>query len=165
MKAVLTFHVNRNLGEGVFPFTEVFTGVEHSPALGEIFDGPATTHEVLRDMRVCLVDSMWYMWINDEDGSLMISLDYLREADDRTLYLDVVHELTHVRQFRDGRELFDESYGYVDRPTEIEAYRITVREARRLGMSDREIYEYLKVEWVSEDDVKRLATTLGVEPQ
>ncbi len=35
---------------------------------------------------------------------------------------------------------------YVDRPTEIEAYQTTVAEAKRIGMTDEQIIEYLKTE-------------------
>jgi hypothetical protein len=79
-------------------------------------------------------------------------------------YLDIVHELVHVRQYREGKPLFDESYEYHDRPTELEAYKHAVKEARRLGMSDQEIFEYLKVDWMSEDEVRSLSRNLGVKP-
>ncbi len=52
-------------------------------------------------------------------------------------------------------------FEYVDRPTELEAYRHTVKEARRLGMSDEEIVDYLKVTWLDEEEVRRLARTSG----
>jgi hypothetical protein len=67
-----------------------------------------------------------------------------------------------VKQLFDGRELFDDALEYVDRPTEIEAYRNTVNEARKQGMSDEEIYEYLRTEWMSVEELRRLATSVGV---
>ncbi len=104
-----------------------------------------------------------YMYVNDEDGSLVLSIEYLRKGDDRYLYLDIIHELIHVKQFLDGRELFDQNYAYVDRPTELEAYKFTVEEARKLGMSDEAIAEYLYVEWITRTDHRRLLKTLGVQ--
>jgi alkylation response protein AidB-like acyl-CoA dehydrogenase len=62
----------------------------------------------------------------------------------------------------EGKPLFDESYEYHERPTELEAYRYAVKEARKLGMSDDEIFEYLKVDWMEENQVRKLARTLGV---
>src|SRR3989442_8063858 len=56
----------------------------------------------------------------------------------RDIYLDVVHELVHVRQFREGKQLFPEGFNYPDAPTEIEAYKVCIAEGRRLGMTDRE---------------------------
>jgi hypothetical protein len=32
-----------------------------------------------------------------------------------------------------------------------------------LGLGDRRICEYLKTEWITEDELKRLTKTLGVE--
>jgi hypothetical protein len=51
----------------------------------------------------------------------------------------------------------------VDRPTEVEAYRYTVKEARRLGLSDERILQYLKTEWMSTEDLKRLAKAVDVK--
>jgi hypothetical protein len=61
-----------------------------------------------------------------------------------------------------GRELFDPRYDYVERPTEIEAYRYAVKEARRLGLSEERICLYLKTEWMSEYDFKRLVKSVNV---
>jgi len=86
----------------------------------------------------------------------------LNSGDSVDIYLDVIHELVHVKQFMDGKELFDIHYGYTERPTEIEAYRHSVEEARRIGLSDERICEYLKTEWMSKSDLRRLAETLNV---
>ena len=47
-------------------------------------------------------------------------------------------------------------------PTEIESYDITVKEAKRLGMSDKEIIDYLKVEWITAEEHKKLAAHVGI---
>jgi hypothetical protein len=62
----------------------------------------------------------------------------------------------------EGKELFDPRYDYVDRPTEIEAYRYAVQEARRLGLSDERISCYLWTEWMGEGDFRRLAKSVNV---
>jgi hypothetical protein len=62
----------------------------------------------------------------------------------------------------DGRELFDPSYDYVNRPTEIEAYQYCVAEARRLGLSEERIRRYLWTEWMTENDFRRLAKHVNV---
>jgi hypothetical protein len=62
----------------------------------------------------------------------------------------------------EGQELFDSQYDYVDRPTEVEAYRYAVQEARRLGLSDERICQYLTTEWMNDKDLKRLAEAVGV---
>jgi len=76
--------------------------------------------------------------------------------------LDILHELVHIRQWHDGKELWDRRYSYVDRPTEVEAYKFAVEVARKLGMPDREIADYLRVEWTSREEHERLCRRLGV---
>jgi hypothetical protein len=144
-------------------FMDYFKGFEKLPVVREIFGDE--TDEVLADLKVEFSGGRFgYMGTSDEDGHLIISAHYLGEGDSRSIYLDVIHELVHVRQFREGKQLFDERYEYADRPTELEAYRHALKEARRLGMSDDEIFEYLKVTWLSEDEVERLAKNIGVDP-
>jgi hypothetical protein len=140
---------------------DFFKGFERVPAVREIFGDQ--TEQVLRGLKVEFFGSRFgYMGVSDEDGHLLVSSHYLKNGDSRGIYLDVVHELVHVRQYMEGKELFDESFEYADRPTELEAYRHCLKEGRRLGMSDHELYEYLKVTWLDEDEVKRLAKNLGV---
>ena len=78
------------------------------------------------------------------------------------IYLDLIHELVHIKQLMEGKELFDIHYGYTERPTEIEAYRYCVQEARRLGLSDERIRCYLWTEWMGENDFRRLAKSVNV---
>jgi hypothetical protein len=145
------------------PFMEYFKGFEKLPAVREIFG--AETERVLQELQVEFFSSKFgYMGVSDEDGHLIVSAYYLKNGDPLSKYLDIVHELVHVRQYREGKPLFDESYEYHDRPTELEAYKHAVKEARRLGMSDQEIFEYLKVDWMSEDEVRSLSRNLGVKP-
>lgn len=152
-----------NVPIAMHDFTGYFKGFQKLPAVREIF-GPETD-KVLAELKVEFFSSKFgYMGVSDEDGHLIVSAYYLRDGDPVSKYLDVVHELVHVRQFREGELLFDESYEYHERPTELEAYRHAVREARRLGMSDAEIFEYLKVDWMTEDEVRKLARKLDVKP-
>jgi len=145
------------------PFLEYFKGFENLPAVREIFGDE--TVRVLHDLKVEFFSSKFgYMGVSDEDGHLVVSAYYLKNGDSVSKYLDIVHELVHVRQYREGKPLFDEAFEYHERPTELEAYRHAVKEARRLGMSDQEIFEYLKVDWMSEDEVRKLSRTLDVKP-
>ncbi len=142
-------------------FTDHFKGFEKIEAVRSIFGDK--TEEVLRNLKVEFFSSRWgYMGVSEEDGHLMVSTYYLKHGDPKEIYLDLIHELIHVKQFMDGEELFDDSFEYADRPTEIEAYKHTVKEARRIGMSDTEIYNYLKAYWMSDTEVARLAGMLGV---
>ena len=157
----LKVSIQRECGPGTLPFTEVFKGFEKIGAVKSTF-GPKTK-KVLTELHVELAEGRGYMRINDEgDGSIVVNMPYLKDGQEVHIYLDVIHELVHIRQHREGRELWDKKYAYVDRPTEIEAYEAAVTEARKLGMGEEEIVEYLKVEWVSEADFKRMLKTLGV---
>ena len=63
----------------------------------------------------------------------------------------------------DGRELFDPRYDYVDRPTEIEAYRYAVKEAKRIGFSGAEIRVYLQTEMMSTKALDRLIENMDAD--
>lgn len=154
----LGVQVVRNPKVSTFPFTDYFRGFEKVGAVRSIFK--ERTKEVLRALKVEFMSRRGYMGVSDEDGHLMVSAPYLRNGSLVDIYLDVIHELVHVRQFQEGRKLFDEDFDYVERPTEVEAYGIAVGEARRLGLSDREIIEYLRTEWMNDEDLLILARRL-----
>lgn len=160
MEPMLNVEILRNAKTWTEPFTEHFKGFEKVEAVRRIFG--EKTEKVLSELRVEFSGRRGYMGVSDTDGHLIVSADYLNCGDVVDIYLDVVHELVHVKQFMDGKELFDDRYSYVDRPTEIEAYQHTVEEAKRLGLSDERICEYLKTEWMSNNEMKRLAKTLNV---
>jgi len=154
----LGVQIVRNPRVSTYPFTDYFRGFEKVDAVRSIFK--ESTEEVLRALKVEFTSRRGYMGVSDEDGHLMVSAPYLRNGRLVDIYLDVIHELVHVRQFREGCKLFDEDFDYVERPTEVEAYGIAVGEARRLGLSDQEIIEYLRAEWISDEDLHTLAERL-----
>jgi hypothetical protein len=162
LRIVRILHLDRlmRLTTSTHAFSDYFKGLEKVETVRQIFG--ARTEEVLRDLKIGFTWVGGYMWVDGFDGHLMVNANYLNRGDKVDIYLDLVHELVHVRQFREGKELFDSNYDYVERPTEIEAYRYAVEEARRLGLSDKRIREYLKTEWMSQDDLKRLAKALNV---
>jgi hypothetical protein len=144
-----------------YPFNDYFKGFESVTAVRRLFG--ERTKQVLQNLRVEFTVIGGYMWVSDVDGHLVVSSRYLSSGDRVDIYLDVIHELVHVKQYMEGKELFDMHYGYTDRPTEIEAYRYAVEEARNMGLSDQRICQYLKTEWMSDDELKRLARTLNVK--
>jgi len=160
MDPKLDVEIVRNAKVSTYPFTDYLKGFEKVQAVRRIFG--EKTESVLNNLRVEFGGRRGYMGVSNTDGHLMISADYLNKGDIIDIYLDVIHELTHVKQFMDGKELFDGRYNYVERPTEIEAYRNAVEEARRLGLSDQRICEYLKTEWMTDEDLLLLAKALNV---
>ena len=148
-------------GASTHVFMECFKGFDEVAAVRGIF-GEKTT-EVLSNLKVDFTLFSGYMYVDSSNGHLVVSSRYLKTGNKLDIYLDLIHELCHVKQLMEGRELFDPNYSYVERPTEIEAYRYTVQEARRLGLSDERICEYLKTEWMSDRDFKFLAKTVNVK--
>ena len=141
-------------------FAEFFKDFEKVEAVRGIFG--EKTDEVLGHLKVEISWIMGYMYVDGSDGHLVISKGYLNTGNKTDIYLDLIHELCHVKQFMEGKELFDPRYDYVDRPTEIEAYRYTVQEARRLGLSEERIRCYLWTEWMGDDDFRRLVKSVNV---
>ena len=140
-------------------FLDYFKGFEKNAAVRGIFG--EDTEEVLRNLKV---DFIWfgYMGVDDSDGHLMVNKRYLNSGSKEDIYLDIIHELCHVKQHMEGRDLFDPRYDYVDRPTEIEAYRYAVQEAKRIGLSAARIRQYLKTEWMSTEVLDKLIKNIDV---
>ncbi|MEM3665857.1 MAG: hypothetical protein QW222_02100 [Candidatus Bathyarchaeia archaeon] len=159
--AFLNVKISRDVNVTLHNFTDYFKGFEKVEAVREIFGDE--TEKVLGQLKVEFTSRRGYMGVSDEDGHLIISVHYLKHGSERDIYLDIIHELVHVKQFMRGEKLFDMNFDYIERPTEIEAYRHTVKEARRIGMTEREIYAYLRTEWMSEEDAARLAKAVGVQ--
>lgn len=141
-------------------FAEYFKDFDKVPAVKGIFG--EETEKILSNLKVDLSWLGGYMYVDSSNGHLVISKSYLNTGDKIDIYLDLIHELYHVKQHMNGRELFDARYDYVERPTEVEAYRYAVQEARRMGLSEERICLYLKTEWMSESDFKRLAKAVNV---
>ena len=158
---ILRVHKLLHLGVQTRKFTDYFKGFENVEAVRGIFG--EETEKILSQLKVEFTWIGGYMFVDGTEGRLVINLQYLSSGDKVDIYLDLIHELFHIRQLREGRELFDARYDYVERPTEVEAYRYTVKEARRLGLSDERILEYLKTEWMSMEDLKRLAKAVDVK--
>jgi hypothetical protein len=157
-----TFCINRLLEPGQYNLEEVFPDIRSYGILQTIFAGAEEINEVIAYTRVFIVDHAYEMFVDNKDGSITIGLAHLRTSPDDILYLDIIHELCHVQQQRQGRNLYDRRRAYVDRDTEIEAYCVTVCEARRIGLNDEAIAEYLRVAWLSPQDHQRLARRLNV---
>lgn len=141
-------------------FLEYFKDFDKIPAARGIFGNKTT--EVLSKLTVELSWLNGYMYVDGNDGHIVISRSYLNSGNRTEIYLDLIHELCHVKQFMEGKELFDPRYAYVNRPTEIEAYRYCTKEARRLGFSEERIRRYLRTEWMSDRDFEQLVKSVNI---
>jgi len=160
--ALKVFRAKRNVPLGEYKFTQIFNGVENSPTLLRLFGSQRSMLKTVHHLKLKVVDSDWGIWLDHNTGSVCIGSKYMASARINCLYLDVIHVLVHVKQFLDGRDLFDQTFEYVDRPTEIEAYRYTIDEAKRLQMSEDEILKYLRVDAVDDSELGRLIEKIGV---
>jgi len=160
METRLRVKISREVPVATYPFTDYFKGFDRIGAVRKIFGD--RTKSVLQKVRVEFAGMRSYMGVSNVDGHILMSARYLKEGDIVDIYLDIIHELVHVRQFMEGRELFDDHFSYVERPTEIEAYRLAVEEARNLGLNEERICEYLKTEWMTDDEFRRLAEAVNV---
>ena len=159
----LGVRIQRKAPTKLYPFTKFFRGFDTVPTVRALFG--RNTARVLRSLKVEFFSARFgYMGTSDVDGHLLVSTHHLSDSDFRTVYLDVVHELCHVRQFRKGRPLFYPKLSYVDAPSEIEAYRLTVQEGRRIGMTPPQLVDYLKVEWITPEEHRRLVRRCGLRP-
>jgi len=140
-------------------FTQYFKDFEKIEAVKGIFG--EKTNEVLSHLKLELSWMIGYMYVDGSDGHLVISKNYLNNGNPTDIYLDLIHELYHVKQYQEGKELFDPRFDYVDRPTEIEAYRYAIKEAKRIGYSDKQILRYLQTEWMNAEALKRLVKNIG----
>lgn len=148
--------VNRAVGWGTHAYLEVLPGAAQSPALGRIVRDADAQAALLRDAKVRVLPIPGYAFIDVRRPCINLSWLYLKTGRGLDLYLDLLHELTHLRQLGEGAELWDRKFAYVDRPTEIEAYAVAVEEGLRLGMGEGEILEHLHNPWMTLASAARL---------
>lgn len=156
------FRINRGIEPGQYRLADIFAEIRGYAVLSAIFADGEEIDRVLAETGVFVVDTHKEIFVDNDTGAITIGLLHLRNTSDEFLYLDIIHELCHVKQHLQGRNLYDRSKAYVDRETEIEAYELTLREARRIGLSDATIADYLRVSWITPEEHKRLADRLKV---
>ncbi len=159
---VTSFKVRRGAAVGEYKLSEVFSGLESSPALSKVFGSKAQMTKILRHLKTRVERSDSGLWLDRDTGTICIGSKHLATAKADFLYLDAIHVLVHVRQFLEGKELYDQAFEYVERPTELEAYRTTVAEARRVGMEEDEILRYLRMDAVDDSELGKLMEKIGV---
>ncbi len=115
---------------------------------------------LLDSARVRIQGGRGYAWVDIDVPCIVLTEFYYRRGAALDLYLDLLHELTHLRQLAEGMDLWDESTPYVDRATEIEGYAVAVEEGCRLGMSDASVVRHLSNPWMTPAEVKRLLANI-----
>jgi hypothetical protein len=145
--------VNRTLPRGEHPYLALLPLVRESPAARRIGSCTIPLDTLLDRARVRVERGDGYIWVDDEAPAIVLVEKYYLEGNALDLYLDLLHELTHLRQLMEGLELWDDGFPYVNRPTEIEGYAVAVEEGCRLGMMEPEILKHLSNPWMSRQEV------------
>jgi hypothetical protein len=175
------FRITRDLPVGRHPLLAAFPGIDELATAERLQPDPAARAKLFDETCVQIVDQDLWMYVAPWDipsgsrrdwrpvvspGSdcIVIGKSHLAESPSIMLFMDIFHELCHVLQRQGGANLFPPGVSYVQRWTEVEAYRFVVEEARRLGASDEYLREYLRVEWISEEEHRHLLETLEVPP-
>ena len=159
-KTQINAEIFREINEPACFFTKNFKGFEKVATVMRLFG--EKTSEILEELIVEFTHDTIYMRVTDE-GHLLINPDYFRSGETTELYLDVIHELVHVKQVLEGKSS-NPTDSYVERPLEIEAYGITVDEAKKLNLSEEQILDYLESELVRGSDLRRLCKNIKLDP-
>ena len=176
------FRISRDLPVGRHPLLAAFPELDQLPAAARLQPDPVARAKLFDETCVHVVDQDLWMYVAPWDmppgarrewspvlspGSdcIVVGKSHLAESPPIVLYMDIFHELCHVIQRHGGANLWAPGVSYVQRWTEIEAYRFVVVEGRMLGVSDAFLREYLQVEWISEDEHRELLAKLEVPPE
>jgi hypothetical protein len=176
------FRPARSTPPGRFPLLKVFAGLERTVpfqkypgddrrTLGfarrtwaHVFDGPGWMY-VAPPKTPPEILAAGFRMIETPKDVIVVSRSHLAHSPRMDVYLDVIHEFMHILQRKQGREIWpDRRIPYPDRPTEIEAYAFCVAEARRLGVPDSYLRDYLNVAWLRKPEYLRLLRNVGVTP-
>ncbi len=177
------FRPAKDTPPGRFPLLKVFVGLQRTVPFRKYPGDDDAISEIARKTWAHIVDGPGWMYVappktppevraggfrmvESLDDEIVVARSHLVNSPGMDVYLDVIHEFMHILQRKQGRELWTGlKVPYVDRPTEIEAYAFSVAEARRLGVPDSYLREYLRVTWVPRSDYLRLLRHLGVTPK
>ena len=158
----------------------VFPGLDRLPPAPRLEPDPARRERLFAETQIELVDEDLWMYVAPQEtptssrrrgwapvitpgqDCIVVGAGHLRDSPAMIVYLDIYHELCHILQRRAGANLWEPGVSYVERRTEIEAYRFVVREAKELGVADAYLREYLKVEWISDEEHRQLLAAVGV---
>lgn len=159
-----TARINREISAGEYRLGDLCKDLYAIEEIEKLLEERGLRSDFVTSTKVLVDDSRdFYMYVDDKGKRLVACLSHIQDSDPRIVYLDFLHELVHIFQLYDGRNLYDRRFKYVRRPTEIEAYAVAINEGRRIGMGDEELREYLRVEWISDEEHLELANAVGLD--
>ena len=152
--------VNRMLKCGLHPYRMLLPRLEESPIAHRIASPVTPLGPLMDNAQVDIRPGKGFLWVDISIPAITLMEDYYCIAAPLDLYLDLVHELTHLRQFAEGQNIWDHSLDYVDRPTEIEGYALAVLEGMRLGMNEDDVLHHLSNPWMDSSEIARLRVNI-----
>jgi hypothetical protein len=152
--------VVQTLPSGDHPYRRLLPRIDESPVVRRIESLLTPFGTLLDSARVRIKKREGYCFVDITIPAIVLSEEYYLKANPIDLYLDLAHELTHLRQLAEGQNLWDHSLHYVDRPTEIEGYAVAVEEGLRLGMTEADIMHHLSNPWMNESETARLRNNI-----
>jgi hypothetical protein len=174
------FQITRDIPLGRHPLLAAFPGLAQLPTAARLVPDPKARARLFEETCVEIVDEDAWMYVSPwkvprgargrwkpvvtDEGSdcIVIGESHIRESPPLTLFMDIYHELCHLLQRARGLELWDRRFNYAQRPTEVEAYKFVVVEARKLKVEDAVLRDYLKVEWIDDAEFLQLLEAVGV---
>ncbi|HLM70826.1 MAG TPA: hypothetical protein VK423_05560 [Thermoplasmata archaeon] len=176
------FRVERKLPVGRHPLLAAFPGLDKLPPALRIEADATRRSKLFGETFVEIVDEDMWMYVAPRElpkmppavrrrwkpvlspgqDCIVVGAGHLRESSELVLFLDIYHELCHILQRWGGANLWEPGVSYTQRRTEIEAYRFVVEEGRSLGVPDAFLREYLRVEWISDEEHLELLKAVGV---
>ncbi|MFZ0831220.1 MAG: hypothetical protein WCB18_03300 [Thermoplasmata archaeon] len=175
------FGIDRKLPSGRHPILRVFPGLSTLPTAEHLQPDGKNRAKIFEETQIELIEDDVWMYVSPWEipptargrwnpvlspgvDCIVVGLGHLRDSPAFTLFMDIFHELRHVQQRHDGAQLFGGGQSYVRRPTEVEAYRFVVDEARGLGVTDGFLRDYLRVEWIDDGEFLELLSAVNVAP-
>ncbi len=174
------FHPSGRTPAGKFRLLDVFGGLENTVPFrkypgddrrilktaqktwAEVTDGPGWMY-VAPPRTPPEIRAAGFRMVETSQDVIVVSRSHLLNSPRMDVYLDVIHEFLHILQRKQGREIWPRrQIPYADRPTEVEAYAYSIAEARRLGVPDSYLREYLRVTWLGKAEYLRLLRNVGV---
>ena len=105
----LNVEIVRDVPVRLYPLTSFFMGFDGVKALQGLIG--SSTRRVLKGMKVEFYSARWgFMGVNDKDGHILISSHHMKHSPLRTLYIDIIHDLYNIKQYREGKKLFLEDF-------------------------------------------------------
>lgn len=90
----------------------IFKGFEKVEVVQKILG--EETKNIQNELKIEFRSRRGYIGVSDLDGHLIINAEYLRKGDEREIYLDIIYELVHVKQFKEGKSLREQLFNYVE---------------------------------------------------